>query len=256
MLRDLTKEDWLSILNLPEHRIPKVLILRGTRNLKTQYQRYHGYFSNVTEITPTNGLLEDIFVAELSGVPIGYASVYGAPMASEVVHVFGVLGTSLVLHTGCCGALAPDIRTGDLFICIEAYCGDGASSCYKPGRKKIVRASFNACQLPSIQKANDITLHLGRIYTTSALFAEGRKQVEDWFRKGCLAADMETSAVFAVAEHFQMDRLAILYVFDNPRYEGDIIISNCQKNKNRAFADKRMIELTLDIAKMYCKEKK
>lgn len=255
MLRELTRKDWLSILGLPESRIPKVLILRGTRNLKRQYEKYCSYFTNIIELGSPNGLIEDIFVGKLDRVSVAYASVYGAPMASEVVHVFGVLGTSLVLQTGCCGALAADIRPGDLFVVTEAYCGEGASSYYKM-KGNIVKASFNAIESPLIQEIHDVTIHPGRVYTTSALFAEGKEEVEDWFNKGCAAVDMETSATFAVAKYFKMDRAAILYVFDNPRYEADIIMNDDEKDKRRALANERMIGLTFEIAKAYCSKKK
>ena len=108
MLRDLSKSDWLSILNIPEKRIPKVLILRCTRNLRTQYEYFRGLFENVLELGAPNGILDDVFLGELDDIPIAYASVYGAPMASEQAHVFGVLGTSLVIQTGNFGVLASE----------------------------------------------------------------------------------------------------------------------------------------------------
>jgi len=37
MLKELTKTDWLALLGIPEERTPDVLVLRGTRNLKTHY---------------------------------------------------------------------------------------------------------------------------------------------------------------------------------------------------------------------------
>ena len=37
MLRELKKHDWKQMLAIPDDRIPQVLILRGTRALKTQY---------------------------------------------------------------------------------------------------------------------------------------------------------------------------------------------------------------------------
>lgn len=228
MLGDLTRDDWLSILGLPEGRIPKALILRGTRNLKSQYELYRAHFNNVLEIGSPNDVLKDVFVGNLDGFSVAYASVYGAPMASEVTHVFGVLGTSLVVQTGCCGALADTIGLGDLFIPTEAYCGEGASQYYQPDRK-IVKASFNAAGSSAIKRINDVSVHSGRIYTTSALFAEGKKEVEDWFRKGFSAVDMETSATFAVAEHFEMDRVSILFVFaKNFRYTDTVSRNDIQ----------------------------
>ena len=100
MLKDLTRDDWLAVLNIPEARIPVALILRGTRNLKLHYQSYLKHFTNILEVGTPNGVLEDVFIGDLHSYPVAYASVYGAPMASEVVHVFGMLGTPLVLQTG------------------------------------------------------------------------------------------------------------------------------------------------------------
>ena len=115
MLRELTKDDWLSILGIPPTMVPQALVLRGTRNLKTQYASYKLLFSDVLEVGTPNAVLEDVLIGTVGGVRIAYASVYGAPMASEVVHMFGVLGTSLVVQIGCCGALA-DGSTWDLFL--------------------------------------------------------------------------------------------------------------------------------------------
>jgi len=47
MLKELTKTDWLNILNLPESRIPAVLIVRGTRNFRSKYRAMLPYFDNV-----------------------------------------------------------------------------------------------------------------------------------------------------------------------------------------------------------------
>jgi len=255
LLRELKKKDWLSMLGLSESMIPKALILRGTRNLKSQYENYRSYFTDVINIKSPNNLLEDVFVGKLEGVSVAYASVYGAPMAADIVHVFGVLGTSFVLQTGCCGALAANIHPGDLFIATEAYRGEGASAYYNQ-EASIVKASLKANALPLIQAVRDVTVHSGRIYTTSALFMEGKEQIEDWFNKGCAAVDMETAATFAVANYFRMDSAAILYVFDNPRNETDIIMSDNEKDTRRDIANRRMVELTFEIVKSYFSTKK
>jgi hypothetical protein len=57
MLKDLTRADWLRILNIPEERIPAVLILRGTRNFRTQYQAALPFFENVMEVGTPSGIL-------------------------------------------------------------------------------------------------------------------------------------------------------------------------------------------------------
>ena len=82
MLRDLTKRDWQEMLGLSDDQIPHALLLRGTRNLKHQYDRHRCYFHDVAPVVLPNGIIEDVFIGRLSGYPVAYASVYGAPMAS------------------------------------------------------------------------------------------------------------------------------------------------------------------------------
>ncbi|MCP4543549.1 MAG: hypothetical protein GY832_41075 [Chloroflexi bacterium] len=255
MLKDLTRDDWLSILNIPETRIPTALILRGTRNLKLHYQSYKQHFTNVLQVGTPNSVLDDVFIGDLHGYPVAYASVYGAPMTSEVVHVFGILGTPLVIQTGCCGALADEIASGDLFAATEAFCGEGAAQYYEPA-EKTVAASLDLGEWIAAKQPDSVKLHTGRIYTTSALFAEGMEDVNAWFQAGFAAVDMETATTFAVAKYFDMDRASLLFAFDNPRQKEHILLDDTQKQQRRAAANEHMIELVLKIVQEYGSQKR
>jgi uridine phosphorylase len=254
MLRDLTRDDWLGILGLPQDRVPTVLVLRGTRNLRLYYGMYRGYLSDVQDVTTTNGVLEDVCVGDLDGVSVAYASVYGAPMASEVVHVFGVLGTSLVIQTGCCGTVTDEVGLGDLLVATEAYRGEGASQYYMTGAES-VRASFGEGVSRAIDNADGGPVHYGRIYTTSALLAEGKEEVEAWSRDGFSAVDMETAATFAVADHFGMDRVSVLYAFDSPMTGDHMLMADSDKSRLRALGNKRVMDLAFAIAREHGTER-
>jgi len=243
-MRNVTKDDWLSLLGIPEDRIPQALVLRGTRNLRHFYDFHRMFFEDVIEVQSPNAILEDIFMGRLNGRNVAYASVYGAPMASEVVHLFGVLGTRLVIQTGCCGALDESLQEGDLFFATEAYRGEGASQ-YYGAHDDIVTASVVLNETTGAQAVEDVGVHTGRIYTTSALFAEGPDEIRDWLAMGCRAVDMETSAVFAVAEHFGMDRASVLFVIDVPSDEARTLATATDKDARRTLGDKRMIEVVL-----------
>ena len=153
MLRELTRADLLAILNIPEARIPRALILRGTRNLRSQYQAMLPFFADVLEIGSPNGIFEDVLIGDVAGVPVGFACVYGANMASEITHVFGVLGSRAVIQIGTCGALADGFQAGDLFVAERAYCGEGAAQYYKPDGKWIAaspRSAFTSARSSNI----------------------------------------------------------------------------------------------------------
>ncbi|MDD2774135.1 MAG: hypothetical protein PHP45_10635 [Elusimicrobiales bacterium] len=209
MLKELSKKDLLALLNIPEARIPEILILRGTRNLKTAYKRHKKYFTGICDIGSPNAIFEDVFIGKYRGATIAYASVYGDAMASEITHVFGKMGTKLALQTGTCGGLARNLLPGSLICVSSAYCGEGAARCYLP-RKKTIRASLE------LTKGLNISAHIGKVYTTSALFAEGNAEIQKWHDAGYCAVDMETASTFAVAEYFGMKKLSFLKVFDNP----------------------------------------
>jgi purine-nucleoside phosphorylase len=247
VLKELSKNDWLSILNLPAARIPDVLILRGTRNFRRQYSAMLPSFDNIVELGTPNGIVEDALIGDVRGRPVGFACVYGSSMASELVHIFGVLGTRTVIQIGNCGALADDLGAGDLFIAERAFCGEGAAQYYQPGRQW-ASATIGLLQSRTLSGLQAGDYRTGAMYTTAALFAEGEADIEQWFRAGFAAVDMETAATFAVAEYFSMDRLSILYGFDNPRRKEHLLLTDAQKDVRRAAANDRMRKLALDLA--------
>ena len=246
MLKELTKTDWLSFLNLVEDRIPPVLVLRGTRNLRTNYHKYAAHFDDVLEIGSPNGLFEDVFIGRRNGVNVGYASVYGAPMASEIVHVFGALGTRLVVQTGVCGALGNDIAAGDLVLATEARCAEGAAECYLPG-VTTVQATPDLVAAVEADPATAVRRHVGPVWTTAALLAEGAAEIEHWHRAGYLAADMETASTFAVADYFGMRRISLLYAFDNPRAGSHLGLTERDKDAARAEGERAMFDLLFGL---------
>lgn len=242
MLKDLTKRDWLGILGISAEIVPSVLILRGTRNLKRNHALYSKRFQRVHEVGSPNGLVEDVFIGEWNGASVGYASVYGPAMASEVTHLFGVLGTRIVLQTGCCGLWKDGADAGDLFVPSHAFCGEGAAQYYAPD-PRVVHATLEVGDIGALP----VDVHSGRIYTTAALFAEGTVEIERWASDGWDGVDMETATTFTVAEHFGMKAAAILFAFDNPRDHGDIVLNESQKDERRRAGNEAMIEATFKL---------
>jgi purine-nucleoside phosphorylase len=224
-----------------------VLIVRGTRNFRSKYQAMLGHFDNILELGTPNGIVEDVLIGDVRGVPVGFACVYGAAMASEIVHIFGVLGTRAVIQIGNCGALADDFGAGDLFIAERAFCGEGTARYYKP-QAEWVAASPGLVQSRTLASLSPTDFHIGAIYTTGALFAESAADIERWFHEGFAAVDLETAATYAVAESFGMDRVAILYGFDNPRQHEHLLLNDSAKDARRTAGNERMIRLAIDLA--------
>lgn len=246
MLKDLTRDDWLGFLNLTPDRVPPILVLRGTRNLRHNFDKYRAHFTDVLEIGSPNALFEDLFIGRRNGLNIGYASVYGPAMASEITHLFGVLGTEIVIQTGVCGALGDGIAAGDLIVATYARCAEGAADCYLPGIQT-VDASAELVSALLADPTIDVPRHAGPVWTTPALLAEGLAEVDLWHSQGYIAADMETATTFAVAEYFGMRRLSMLYVFDNPRQGAHLGLTETDKDAARAAGEQVIFTLLFDL---------
>jgi nucleoside phosphorylase len=125
---------------------------------------------------------------------------------------------------------------------------DGASQYYKSDGMTVT-ATMSPDKLQLLQSA-DVPCHAGRIYTTAALFAEGKREIDEWHARGYAAVDMETAATFAVAEHFGMDRVSILFAFDNPRHSGHLLLDEADKMERRARGNRRMNEVAFELIRM------
>jgi purine-nucleoside phosphorylase len=167
-------------------------------------------------------------------------------MASEIVHAFGVLGTKAVIQTGNCGAIGDGFEAGDILLADRAFCGEGAAQYYKPD-SKWVDASRSLLE-KAAARFGPGGCRVGAIYTTGALLAEGMEDLDRWHREGFAAVDLETAATYAVAEHFGMDRLAILYAFDNPRRKEHILLTDSEKDVRRGEANARVRDMVLALA--------
>ncbi len=207
------------------------------------------------EVGAPNGLIEDVLIVEYAGGQVAYASVYGSAMASEVTHLFGVMGTKFVVQTGCCGAWAEGIQPGDLFIPTKACCGEGAAQYYVANKKVVVPSTLDVAESGDSNGVEGLSVFRGGIYTTAALFAEGIKEIEQWADEGWDAVDMETATTFAVAEHFGMDSASILFAFDNPRQHADIVMNDAEKDERRRKGNAAMIDWAFRIVRRYLTER-
>jgi purine-nucleoside phosphorylase len=241
------------MLGIPEDRVPEVAILRGTRNLRRNRDRYAERFTSVVEIGSPNGLFEDLFIGCHGSLNIGYASVYGDSMASEITHLFGVLGTKLVIQTGCCGALQPGVQTGDLIVPSAAIPGEGAAKYYLPEATKISVSTDMQRRAAALIRSS-WPYHTGMMYTTSALLAEGREDLRAWEAAGHVAVDMETATTFAVAKSFGMKRLSILFTFDNPLHGDTLIDSDEERVQRRQRGEDSMFEVVDQLLDQIAKQ--
>ena len=90
-----SRDDWLALLGIREADIPDILIMEGTWWDKTAYETRLAYLEEVKELE-----LPNMFLGTHEDRKVLFSCAYGAPRAVEPVHIFGMLGTPLVVQIG------------------------------------------------------------------------------------------------------------------------------------------------------------
>lgn len=203
-----TKREWLELLGIKEYDIPELLVLEGTWWDKTAYQTRLAYLDEVKEVKFPN-----MFLGKFGDRKVMFSCAYGAPRAVEPIHIFGTLGTPIVVQIGSCGSLQQQVKTGDIVVPNRAKIGEGASQYYQSFETSYPDTSLASQAVTHIEQQH-VKAHEGFHLTTSALFQQNLSTVESWTKAGFLSVDMETSAVFSAARYFGMRAVSLVFVWD------------------------------------------
>ncbi len=208
-IMDLSKQEWLAALALPEEEIPDIVIVEGSwwRAQRTEWRL--GYLEDVRELA-----FPDMFWGRWKEKKVAFSCAYGAPRTVEVVHLFAVLGARLAVQIGTCGGLQPFLKTGAIILPDVAICRDGVAHLY--GFPDAVRSSTAwTKRAAAALKTQGHTTYPGAHMTWSSLFTETAPMIEAWHQAGYLSVDMETATTFAVARSFDVPAVSMLVVWDD-----------------------------------------
>ena len=145
------------------------------------------------------------------GMGIPSCSIY----ATELVREYGV---TALIRVGSCGALAPDVRLGDVILAL------GASTDSKVNRMRFMDhdfaalADFGLLEL-AVKTARDqgVPVRVGNVFSTD-FFYTPQPQMFDLVEKlGILGVEMEAAGLYGVAAEHGVRALAILTVSDHIR---------------------------------------
>jgi len=199
---------WQEALDLSTGQIPKALILEGTwwRSQATKNRLSH--LSNVKELN-----FPDMFLGEYEGVSVVYCCAYGAARAVEPAHIFGQLGTPLLIQIGTCGTLDVNASTGTVVLPESCAARDGVSQIYGAGDTVHTCESWIS-KAESLLRAESIVTSRTNHLTWPSLFAQSDAMCDRWTEEGFVSIDMETSTVVAVADYFGVSCVSLLSVWD------------------------------------------
>jgi uridine phosphorylase len=128
---------------------------------------------------------------EAPGVAIGNYGI-GAPRIVLSMEMLIAWGVQHFLSIGTAGAIAPDLKIGDLIGCNRAIRDEGTSHHYLP----LGRYSHPTDGGEFAKKFQRV----GTTWTLDAFFRHTREEIAAHQKEGVLTVEMETSAIFAVGE--------------------------------------------------------
>lgn len=168
----------------------------------------------VEEITSVGSGNGTKVLYRVKGTNIGvYESPVGAPMAVGMVENFhAAVGIKNVLAFGVCGVLV-DMEPGKCIIPTAAYRDEGTSYHYVPAADYIeIR---NADKMAEIFDELGVGYIKGKTWTTDAIYRETIGNRDKRIAEGCVAVDMECSALQAVCDFCGMNLYQFFYGADS-----------------------------------------
>ena len=127
-----------------------------------------------------------------------YLSPIGAPGTVAAMEQAIAHGTRRFVVFGSCGALVPRLATGGVIVPTAAYRDEGTSYHYAAPSDYLAVAT--AAKTDAILTELGVAHTLGRVWTTDAFYRETQANLAKRVTEGCVAVDMETSALAALAQ--------------------------------------------------------
>jgi uridine phosphorylase len=156
-----------------------------------------------------------VYELEHRGVPLAvmHAGI-GAPAAVFLFEDLIARGCGTLVACGGAGALL-NHPLGHPIVVSAAVRDEGTSFHYLPPGREIEADPAGVAVLTGVLEERELPYEVGKTWTTDAPYRETRAKIEARRREGCLAVEMEASALIAVARFRQVRFAQVLYAGDS-----------------------------------------
>lgn len=138
----------------------------------------------------------------------------GAPAAVCEMELLIASGVEKIVAFGTCGRLSGEIAQNTIILPTSAYREEGTSYHYLPEGDEIKQSKDSVVVMQAAFVDRDLQTLQGKVWTTDAVYRETADKVDFMRGKGCLAVDMEMSALVAVAGFRQIGFAGFLIADD------------------------------------------
>lgn len=139
----------------------------------------------------------------------------GAPLAVGLLEETISLGARKFIACGGAGVLDRTIAMGHLLVPTAAVRDEGTSYHYLPPAREVEPTPAAVQAIETVLKRHHVDYLLTKTWTTDAFYRETKAKVALRRAEGCLAVEMEASAMFAVAQFRNVQLGQMLYGGDN-----------------------------------------
>ena len=183
-----------------------VVLLPGDPNRATRIAaRFDGGVDGSRLVNANRGLLG--YTGSVDGVPVSVqTTMMGAPTTTIVMEELLNLGVTTFIRVGTCGGFGA-LEIGDVVVALAAASWAGIGTVLGGGEPTAPTASFDVVEaLARASRAQGLTTHVGPVVTSDVFYDPHPDGVIRWGRRGYLAAEMETAAVYLLAMREQASR--------------------------------------------------
>ena len=156
------------------------------------------------------------YTGTLDGVKVSVTSTgIGGPSASIAMEELVNCGADTFIRVGTCGGMQPEVKSGDAVIATGAIRMEGTSREYAPIEYPAVADFHVANALVKAAENCGYQYHAGVVECKDAFYGQHEPETkpvsyelmnkwEAWLRLGCKASEMESAALFVVANYLRV----------------------------------------------------
>ena len=166
--------------------------------------------------------------------------IVGASYAAILLETLIAWGAKEILFLGCCGAVSPDVKVGDIIIPTSGIIDEGVSRHYDHDGPRSYPSEIVTEKIRQELKGEGLPFKEGAIWTTDAMFRETREKVEFHQKNNALGVEMEMSAIFSVGK------------FRNANIGGLLVVSDeiSSFSWNVGFRNERFLKSCKDVCRV------
>jgi uridine phosphorylase len=183
------------------------------------YARFELYLATVPDLYTANHALgsgpNTFFLVNESAGRVGVNCLpIGAPAAVDQLAKQSSLGVRRFISIGTCGGLTVGASPGEVIVATSALREEGCSYHFLPPADTVEPSASLSAELEARLADAGMAYTTGPTWTTDVPFRTTADEVREYRNRGVLAVEMEAAALFAAAQHYEVE-VATALVLDS-----------------------------------------